>query len=89
VSVALFVLIYAEFMMKVSQNNFVEWDVKTVTAGDYTIEFDIVEEMWEKFVQTQAANKPVGMPMIVHFRNWITKEFETRLSACPDLGFEE
>lgn len=89
VAVALFVMIYTEFMMRVSANKFVEWDVKTVTAGDYTIEFDIVEEMWEKFVRTQAALKPVGMPMIVHFRNWITKQFETRLSACPDLGFED
>lgn len=89
VGVALFVMIYSEFMSRLSANNYVEWDIKTVTAGDYTIEFDIDEAFWEKFCLTQLRTKPLGQAIIVHFRNWITKEFETKLSACPDLGFED
>lgn len=88
VSVALFVVVYIDFIKQVAKNNFVEWDVKTVTAGDYSIEFDIDEEFWNKFVELHAHTKPFGTTMIVHFRDWITKEMEKKLSALPDLGFE-
>lgn len=89
VSVALFVVVYIDFIKQVAKNNFVEWDVKTVTAGDYTIEFDIEAEFWEKFLAQHGSSKPVGSTMIVHFRKWITKEMEKKLSALPDLGFED
>jgi hypothetical protein len=60
-----------------------------VTAGDYSIEFDISESFWDKFVLMHGANKPIGTTMIVHFRDWLTKEMESKLSALPDLGYEE
>lgn len=89
VSVALFSLVYFDFMKQIAKNNFVEWDVKTVTAGDYTIEFDIEEPFWQKFLELHGSSKPIGTTMVVHFRNWITKEMEDKLSALPDLGFED
>ena len=39
--VALFIVNFLDYIKKVQQNNYVEWDVKTVTAGDFTIEFDV------------------------------------------------
>jgi hypothetical protein len=36
----------------------------------------------------QGGNRPPGMTMIVHFRNWITKQMEDKLSAMPSLGFD-
>jgi hypothetical protein len=29
--------------------SFIDWDVKTITAGDYSIEFDILNETYEKW----------------------------------------
>jgi len=33
-------------------NEYVDWDVKTITAGDYSIEFDLKIETYEKFKAT-------------------------------------
>ena len=41
VFLALFLVNYIDYIRKISENDYVEWDVKTVTAGDYAIEFDI------------------------------------------------
>ena len=30
-------------------NAFVEWDIKTVSAADYTVEFEITDDMYEYF----------------------------------------
>jgi len=30
---------------------YVDWDVKTITAGDYTMEFDITEKMYAQFIK--------------------------------------
>jgi len=80
ISVGLFVVVYIDFIRQVAKNNFVEWDVKTITAGDYTCEFDIEEKFYRQFSNAFGGSKPAGMTMIVHFRNWITKEMEDKLS---------
>jgi len=46
VFVALFIVLYLDYINKVQANNYVEWDVKTVTAGDYTVEFDISKRFY-------------------------------------------
>ena len=41
VFVALFFLNYVDFIKSIEDCEFIEWDMQTVTASDYTIEFDI------------------------------------------------
>lgn len=41
VFLALFIINYFDFIRKSQEFSYVEWDVKTITAGDYTVEFDI------------------------------------------------
>ena len=36
-------------MATVSANDYIEWDLKTITAGDYSIEFDIDKDFYDKF----------------------------------------
>ena len=43
VFIALFVVNYLDYIKKTQENNYVEWDVKTITSGDFTIEFDITK----------------------------------------------
>jgi len=33
-------------------NTYVDWDVQMITAGDYSIEFDLEESTYEKFKKT-------------------------------------
>ena len=47
VFIALFVLNYIDYIKKIQENDYVEWDIKTITAGDYTIEFDITVDFYK------------------------------------------
>jgi len=49
VFIYLFVVIYIDFIKTVQTNKFVDFDVKTITAGDYTIEFDLDHTQYDKF----------------------------------------
>ena len=51
VFVALFFVVFVDYISSVFKNSFVEWDVKTVTAGDYSCELDIPEAMWSTFIR--------------------------------------
>jgi len=50
VFIALFVINYVDFIKKTQENNYVEWDIKTITAGDYAIEFDIDPEFFQDYL---------------------------------------
>jgi hypothetical protein len=47
VFVYLFTLVYFDYIKCVESNKYVDWDVKTITAGDYTIEFDLDPETYD------------------------------------------
>lgn len=44
-SLAVFIYLYAvtyiDYIKEVQNNKFIDFDVKTITAGDYSVEFDI------------------------------------------------
>ena len=50
VFIYLYGIVYFDYIKSVQVTKFVDFDVKTVTAGDYTIEFDIVEEIYDEFL---------------------------------------
>ena len=87
IAVALYVSVFTDYIRQVAKNDFVEWDIKTVTSGDYTIEFDITDEFFDRFVTQHGANKPDNMPMATYFRDWIQNEMENKISRIPDLGY--
>jgi len=45
----LFVHVTVEYIKSIQSNSYVEWDVKTTSAADYTVEFRIHPEMYEHF----------------------------------------
>lgn len=49
VFLSLFMIVYVDYIRSVQTSDFVEFDVKTLTAGDYTVEFDITESFYRKF----------------------------------------
>lgn len=53
VFIALFMIVYVDYIRSIQTSNFVEWDVKTITAGDYSVEFDITEAFYDAFVQAR------------------------------------
>jgi len=56
VFISLFVINYLDFIGKTAENNYVEWDVKTITAGDYSIEFDLDPNFYPDWVTKELEN---------------------------------
>jgi hypothetical protein len=50
VFIYLFSIVYFDYIKSIQITKFVDFDVKTITAGDYTIEFDIIEDVYDEFV---------------------------------------
>jgi len=44
-----FSVLYIDYIDNQQALSFIDWDVKTITAGDYTIEFDIINETYERW----------------------------------------
>ena len=97
VFIVLFIVMYLDYMKKIQENNYVEWDVKTITAGDYTVEFDISPDFFDdwlikeyiKWVGIQAEAGVEYISRVQAFQAWIQHEMEQRLDQMPDLGFED
>ena len=53
VFIALFVVNFIDYVRRVQMNNYIEWDVKTITAGDFTIELDITKDFFNDFKEKE------------------------------------
>jgi hypothetical protein len=49
VFIYLFVQVYSQWIKSVESNNYIDWDVATITAADYTVEFEIDPDMFAEF----------------------------------------
>lgn len=85
---ALFYICYIDYVRSKAKNDFVEWDVKTITAGDYTVEVDIPKSMFEKYV-SDIYDPDYGMSKATCFRNYMKKELQKRIQEFPNLGYED
>ena len=68
-------------------NKFVDFDVKTITAGDYSIEFDIDREQYDHFKKIYyQENNPISE--MAQFKLYIQDELEKRITALSDQGVD-
>lgn len=87
VFIYLFVLVFIDYIKSVQITKFVDWDVKTITAGDYTVEFDISKKLYERFLE-QFHDPSNPIPEIAQFKLFIASELEERLTEMPALGLD-
>lgn len=50
--IALFFVSYIDYLKSIFKSTAVEWDVKTITAGDYSVEMQITKNMWQNFLSS-------------------------------------
>ena len=87
VFIYLFTVVYYDYIKSVQATSFVDWDVKTITAGDYTIEFDLDEETYDKWLSKYYdPSNPVSEN--AQFKLYVQNELEARITAMPDMGFD-
>ena len=97
VFVALFIINYTDYIKKREENAYVEWDVKTVTAGDYAIEFDIGPDFFKDYIEQEmiawvekcAQENRSFLSRVEGFQAWLHYEMEDRVSQLPDMGYED
>ena len=53
VFIALFLVIFVDYLKSIFRNSFIEWDVKTITAGDYSVELNISQRMYNTFLKNK------------------------------------
>lgn len=83
----LFVHTTIEYIKSVQGNMYVDWDVKTCSAADYTVEFRILPEMYEYF-QEKYLDETNPISEIGQFRTYVKDEMESRLTEFPALGID-
>ena len=66
---------------------FVDWDVKTISAADYTVEFRVTESMYDAF-QIKYLDETNPISEIGQFRSYVKDEMESRLTEFPALGID-
>ena len=49
--VALFVVNFIDYIARLQEISYIEWDVKTLTSGDYTVEVDIGTDFYQNYKQ--------------------------------------
>lgn len=71
-------LISIYYLKKNSKIKNLEWDVSTITAGDYTVEYKISEEAYKHFLDTQynVNDKNRGISIGESLKTYLKNEFE-------------
>ena len=88
VFIYLFTVVYIEYIKTVQAKNYVDWDVKTITAGDYTIEFDIEEDAYERWKKTYYdETNPIAE--VAQFKIYLQNDLERRINEMPDQQYDE
>lgn len=74
-------MITVYFLKKNSKIKNLEWDVSTITAGDYTVEYKISEDAYKQFLlhHYDLSDKPKGISIGESLKAYLKKEFEALL----------
>ena len=81
-------LVYLDYVKCVQMNEYVEFDVDTITAGDYSVCFDLEVKTYSRFKDLYYDEKN---PMCenAQFKLYLQIELEERINAMEDLGFRD
>jgi hypothetical protein len=88
VFVYLFVIIYFDYVKSVQKCKYLDQDVNTITAGDYSVEFDLEQKTYENFLE-KYYDKENPMSENAQFKLYVQDELEARINAMPDQGYDE
>lgn len=83
----LFITVYLDYIKTTQAINYVDWDVKTVTAGDYTVELKIENDAYEQWLHNYY-DKSNMLTECAQLKIFLRQELENRIKLMDDLGFE-
>lgn len=79
--------VFIDYIKSVESTNQLDFDVKTLTAGDYSAEFSIAHTQYDAWKEKyfQEANP---MSEMAQFKLYVQLEIEKRLTEMPNLGID-
>lgn len=80
-------LIIMYYRLFVNQIDFKLWDMKTVTANDFTVELKITDDLWEKFLSHEGDICTPSQTRASKFQAYFTNLIETRIEE--DTGVRQ
>jgi len=78
--VAMVYLVAIYYLKENSKLTNIEWDVATVTAGDFSVEYTITPEMYGEFIENHFSKHPNDSPGF-HFKLFLKEQVE---AICTD-----
>jgi len=84
----IFIIVFFDYIKAIEGNLYIDFDINTITAGDYTIEFDMPPESHAYFID-HYFNPHSPMSEIAQFKLYVQTELEARLSSMADLGLDD
>ena len=87
VFVYLYTLVFFDYIETVEKTKYVDWDVKTITAGDYTVEIDLEAETFNHWKQNYFDETNL-MSESAQFKYFLRRELEQRVQAVANQGYE-
>jgi hypothetical protein len=88
VFIFLYLLVYIDYIKTVQQTKYVDWDVKTITAGDYTVEFNFTLKQYEHWKE-HYHHKLNILSECSQFKQYVQNELEKRCFEVENQGYEE
>jgi hypothetical protein len=83
----LFAIVSYDYIRTYQELLFVDWDVKTITAADYTVEFKL-EKNTHQYWQKHFHDPTNPMSENMQFKLYVEQEFEKRINQMEDLGYD-
>lgn len=83
----LFAIVYLDYIKTCQELLQVDWDVKTITAADYTVQIKLEKKaylFWYKHFYD--STNPMSENM--QFKMYVERELEKRINDLPDLGYD-
>ena len=87
---AMIYMLMIDYLRRVAKLDFVEWDIKTLSAGDYTAEYEISQPAWDYF-NAEVYEKLPGCKRSKarELRKYMKDEFEQKLTDdCVEIGYD-
>jgi len=80
-------IVFIDYIRAIETTNQLDYDVKTLSAGDYSVEFSIAHSQYDAWkLKYYQSNNP--MSEMAQFKLYVELEVEKRLNEMDNLGFD-
>ena len=86
--VSLLFLLTHWYLKETAVIDFKVWDVETVTASDFTVEYTVTDAVWRYFkakADVTEAMQPSGAGLLMQFENYLEDQLIKKLNTFPHV----